>query len=763
MERPHTHTMMTALLPVALFLANASPLAPAAPATDAGVSDIGSRAQVVRVGAPFARAVNQSAIPPHLRESVAALDADASAWAALAVTDHAQVERLPLGPNIDVTAVVHRIDPFELNPTLVAAEFDAKGRLIERSIPRPQLECFLGAVEGRPDSRVMLACGEGIVAGYVIDDGRTWVISNGRTPAGGPIVSYAMDEVPPGTFPEVPWSCEALLPPNAGNPTNAQGGIASLQPCRQSRIAVETDTEFLGKFGGSEASATAYIGTMFAALVDIYGRDVFHRPGLSYLRLWTGATDPWNTTSSSAALSEFRDYWYWGMFSIVRDSTHMISGRGLGGGVAYLNAGCGDYAYGVSGNIAGSFPYPLQNNNGANWDIMVVAHELGHNFGAPHTHNYTPPADGCGSSPQDCTAADQDIGTIMSYCHTCSGGLTNIQLRFHAMSIASIDGYLQSGVCPFFPPQQPPLAFPDRLSAIPGSTIDIDVLANDVRYNCENISVTAVTPPATGGTVTILPGAGPNGRELVRFTSLPTQPTPAQFTYTISEPDDDSHSTTVTVDLNPLRAPENPLGDTPGIATDYYALSNPSVLPNFSALTPYASTVLADVNIPSTSGNFATSGRADQVGARFVGWLDVPTSGAWTLFTNSDDGSRLLVGTTPVVLNDGLHPMQERSGTIDLAAGRHAITMEFFENGGGAGMIASWQGPGVTKVAIPASALSHGGAPLRADTNHDGAVDGLDLTMILSSWGSSDPVADVNQDGTVSGPDLTQVLAAWTN
>ncbi len=749
--------MITLTLTTALATAFTGPTTQELPTTA-----IPSLAQVVAVGAPMRRLNDQSSILPHLRESVSALVIDEGAWAALSATDHAQLDRLPLGPGLEATVIVHRVDPFALNPELIAAELDEKGRLIEREIPRPTLDCFLGAIVGRPDSRVMLSRGEGFVAGYVIDDSRTWVISTGPPSAGLPLVSYAMDAVPPGTFPVEPWSCEAILPPSAGDPSTTQGGIASIEPCRQSRIAIETDMEFLAKFGGNEASAVGYVGTMFAALIDIYSRDVFHRPGMIYLRLWTGTTDPWSATSSGAALGEFRDHWYWGMFLVERDSAHMISGRALGGGVAYLNSGCGDYAYGVSGNLSGSFPYPLLDNNGANWDIMVVAHELGHNFGAPHTHNYSPVADGCGSNPQDCSAADQDIGTIMSYCHICPGGMTNIQMKFHAMSIGSINTYLQSGVCPFFAPQQPPLAFPDRLSAVPGAAVDIDVLANDVRFNCENITVTGATTPTTGGSVTILPGAGPDGRDMIRFTPLPAQPTPAQFSYTISELGDATHTTSVTVDLTPMRLPENPIGDTPGVATDYYALSNPSVLPNFSALTPYSSTVLADVNIASTSGNFATSGRADQVGARFVGWVKVPTSGTWTFFTNSDDGSRLLIGATPVVINDGLHAMQEASGTIQLAAGRHAITMEFFENGGGAGMIGSWQGPGTTKATIPATALTHGGAPNRADINHDGSVNGLDLTTILSAWGTDDASADLNDDGTVNGTDLTEVLAGWT-
>jgi hypothetical protein len=142
------------------------------------------------------------------------------------------------------------------------------------------------------------------------------------------------------------------------------------------------------------------------------------------------------------------------MTSVARDLAHFISGRGLGGGVAYLPGLCNGTPYGVSANLGGFFPTPLADNNGQNWDIYVVAHEIGHNFGAPHTHNYAPPLDGCGSSPQDCTAAG--AGTIMSYCHICSGGVQNIQLRFHPGNIATIEQHLSSVGCQYTGPARPP-------------------------------------------------------------------------------------------------------------------------------------------------------------------------------------------------------------------------------------------------------------------------------------------------------------------
>ncbi len=48
-----------------------------------------------------------------------------------------------------------------------------------------------------------------------------------------------------------------------------------------------------------------------------------------------------------------------------------------------------------------------------------------------------------------------------------------------------------------------------------------------------------------------------------------------------------------------------------------------------------------------------------------------------------------------------------------------------------------------------------------ADVNNDGRVDGIDLAIVLSAWGTSNGQADINDDQLVDGVDLALVLAAW--
>ncbi len=97
--------------------------------------------------------------------------------------------------------------------------------------------------------------------------------------------------------------------------------------------------------------------------------------------------------------------------------------------------------------------------------------------------------------------------------------------------------------------------------------------------------------------------------------------------------------------------------------------------------------------------------RVDQIGLRFTAWVDVPADGAWTFFTESDDGSRLWIGDALVVDNDGSHAMIERRGVARLKAGKHPIRVEWIEGNGAEGLKVSIAGPGVDKKEIPATML----------------------------------------------------------
>jgi alpha-L-fucosidase len=110
----------------------------------------------------------------------------------------------------------------------------------------------------------------------------------------------------------------------------------------------------------------------------------------------------------------------------------------------------------------------------------------------------------------------------------------------------------------------------------------------------------------------------------------------------------------------------------------------------------------------ATARTFSIDARArpHQFALRFRGFVRVPAEGVYRFFTRSDDGSRLWIGDTLVVENDGLHGASEASGAIALSAGLHPITVGMFDQSGDVELTVSYAGSGLEKQPIPATALS---------------------------------------------------------
>ena len=97
---------------------------------------------------------------------------------------------------------------------------------------------------------------------------------------------------------------------------------------------------------------------------------------------------------------------------------------------------------------------------------------------------------------------------------------------------------------------------------------------------------------------------------------------------------------------------------------------------------------------------------ADRFSAHWQAALQVPTAGRWRFFLSSDDGAWLSINGRRVVDNGGAHPMQQRSGAVELAAGRHALSLRYKERAGQAGIRLEWSGPGVERSILGAPFVS---------------------------------------------------------
>jgi len=146
-----------------------------------------------------------------------------------------------------------------------------------------------------------------------------------------------------------------------------------------------------------------------------------------------------------------------------------------------------------------------------------------------------------------------------------------------------------------------------------------------------------------------------------------------------------------------LRPPDQPGSTEPGLAFEAFE-GEWDAMPDFDALTPVGTGT-------SATPDLAVATASDRFGLRFTGFVQAPADGIYTFYVRSDDGGRLWIGETLVADNDGVHAARERSGTIGLAAGLHAVTVEFFEKTGDEALEVRWAGPGLAKQLLAPSAL----------------------------------------------------------
>lgn len=332
------------------------------------------------------------------------------------------------------------------------------GDLGLRVLPRSPHLHFLGEIEDEDGSGVVLILDPRTdrLSGTVISRGFSFdlVAADPTDAASVKVVRTSERVAPQGPT----WDCggETLELPdtnwNSQFESKASAGVKS-QTGRQVVIAVDTDSELLSqKFSNNTSEAADYIADLFAAINVMYERDLDMTLLLGTTFLRTGS-DPYSQNSggpaSSTELSEFRNYWKANYQSENRALAMMLSGKSpssnSASGIAWVGSLCSP-TYGYSFSKVFKIDY-------MSGDAKVVGHELGHNFGSPHTHCYNPPIDHCWSIEGGCytgsTSCPRGPGTVMSYCHLVGCGST---LNFHPTVINRIlENYVApaTGVCIF--------------------------------------------------------------------------------------------------------------------------------------------------------------------------------------------------------------------------------------------------------------------------------------------------------------------------
>ena len=140
-----------------------------------------------------------------------------------------------------------------------------------------------------------------------------------------------------------------------------------------------------------------------------------------------------------------------------------------------------------------------------------------------------------------------------------------------------------------------------------------------------------------------------------------------------------------------------------GITYSYYNNFTANNLASLPTLTPTSTGSLPNISLsPAT--------QTTDFAFKFQGTINIPTTGSYTFYTSSDDGSDMYLGGFDsahlIVKNDFLQGQTQRaSAPINLTAGSYPLYVTYFQQGGGYVVTASYQGPGISMQAIPNAAF----------------------------------------------------------
>jgi alpha-L-fucosidase len=150
--------------------------------------------------------------------------------------------------------------------------------------------------------------------------------------------------------------------------------------------------------------------------------------------------------------------------------------------------------------------------------------------------------------------------------------------------------------------------------------------------------------------------------------------------------------------ISPLKATElkNPV---PGMKYRYFEGTWDS-LPDMNSLKAKKEGIIDKPDLGSRKQD-------EYMGFEYKGYILVPLDDVYGFSLSSDDGSKLFIDGKLVVDNDGLHAAQEKSGSVALAQGYHAIRVEYFNKTGDLNLDISIMNSKMQKQVVQPGMLFH--------------------------------------------------------
>lgn len=309
------------------------------------------------------------------------------------------------------------------------------------------LAAYRGQIAGNDGSWSRIVIADGVPRGLIWDGTEMYAVearADGKTGALEAIIYRLADiYVPPGSM-----SCGSMHA--KGNAADLYGDLVgelgdsmakASGATTQIHIGAVGDYEFFKVSGGD---STAAILTRLNNVDGIFSEQLGVRIVVEEIAVFTSAADPFSDTANpNDLLDELAVYRYRTPRQRAQGLTHLYTGRRLADntvGIAYTSSMChAQWGAGLT-----------QSGGNVTFDSLVAAHEIGHNFGAPH---------------------DGEAG---SACATQSGSFLmassiNGSDRFSGCSIQQMQPKIQAASCIV------PLATIDPMIALSGSLPPVEL------------------------------------------------------------------------------------------------------------------------------------------------------------------------------------------------------------------------------------------------------------------------------------------------
>ncbi len=359
---------------------------------------------------------------------------------------------------------------------------------ILRAVPtgRADIEPLRGQVEGLAKSWVRMTHTQSGWRGMFSDGQEMYAIETAADVAGSVVQpltdsSVVIYRLKDALLPDGPALCQIL---NAdGSPyvgTDVQGRVTAKMlvdsivkdaatfpngPDLELTVGVVADYEFYNAFTADPEGA---IISRWDIVDGIWSSQVGVKMSLAPLTVLKTAKEPFTKTAPSDLLAQVRQYRGANPAQLETGVTHLMTGRNLDGdvvGIAYMNSVC-------NGDVADSLS---EGAHGAMESALIAAHELGHNFNAPHDGE----AGACATTPQTFLMAPK----------------INYSQQFSSCSLTQINARIKTAGCvvPYEAPDVE-IELPATLvGAVANSTFTVSFVAHAIGDDPS----TAVTASAT--------------------------------------------------------------------------------------------------------------------------------------------------------------------------------------------------------------------------------------------------------------------------